>query len=276
MKKLGRRLMSVYFENKISVKDFFFKYALGKSALSGEEFHEYDELVYYIDGGARLISKNVQMVLPSESLVFIPRETFHQFVIADEDNYKRCILHFYGHGEHEQLMREVAYGVRVVSTPSQNTRRIFDFLSNTARVGVSERDGSLLLSSAFAEILLEEKLFSKGAVTNNSTTSVLSGEALDYIDKNYASDIRVEDVARALKVSTSSLAHSFKRDFSISVYRYITEKRLSSVRALVDSGMGLSNAALQCGFRDYSSFYRLYKKQYGESPSEKKREKQSE
>ena len=260
--------MSGNFEYTIETKDFYFKYAKGKTSQRGREFHGYDEIIFYISGGAHLISKNVQVSRSEECVVFVPRENFHQVALSNEDAYLRCILQFRGRGEIEKLMSETCGGVKLVSNPSENTRRIWDFLIKASRAVLSEGDAERLLCSAFSELLLEQKLFGCEFADEKSEASNLIVSAISYIDENYKKNITVKDIADAHNVSVSTISHVFKRELSISVYRYISEKRISAVRELVQKGANLTDAALSCGFGDYSSFYRLYKKQYGESPYE--------
>ena len=261
--------MSGYFEKAIKTSEFYFKYAIGKSALRGREFHEYDELVYYMGGEASLVSRNVKMPLSAGTLVFIPRETFHQFIISDENDYKRCILQYSGDGHVKRFISSLSDGVKVVTAISPNTQRVFEFLMKMSNCTLTDEEKTVLLSSAATEILLEQRFFGEELATNNACVSRLTAAALDYIDKNYGSNIDIGRMAKELNVSQSNLAHVFKADLSISIYKYVTEKRLSSVRALVGEGMTFYNAAIASGFSDYSAFFRHYKKHYGESPTKR-------
>ena len=80
--------------------------------------------------------------------------------------------------------------------------------------------------------------------------------------ENYTENLSVESIAKRLYISSSTLSHKFKKELRISVYQYITKKRLSAAHDLIRGGETLTNAALKSGFNDYSCFYRLYKKYY--------------
>ena len=82
------------------------------------------------------------------------------------------------------------------------------------------------------------------------------------IDEKYSENLTVKSIAKLLYVSPSTLAHKFSKELNISVYRYITKKRLSAAHELIQNGESLTHAAFSCGFTDYSCFYRLYKKYY--------------
>jgi AraC-like DNA-binding protein len=258
--------MSEY-KHEIRGERFYFKHALGRSELHGDEFHDFDEIVFCLGKEVRLISKNIQLDLSYPCIIFIPREHFHHFIYGDEDNYRRCILQFKGRGELSKLVRDTLEGVKVVLSPSAHSVAIFEHLMRCAENGVSAADCDLLLSSAFSSLIMEERVFG-GACVKSEPISPLTRLAIDYIDENFSSAIAISDIAKALNVSPSTLSHSFSRDLSISVYRYVTEKRLSAVRALLDEGVSIGEAARRNGFSDYSTLYRLYKKKYGITPSE--------
>ena len=82
------------FEYYLTDGNCHLKYAQGKPAVVGREFHNYDEIILFIEGNAQLVSKNIQIQLAPGSIIFIPREEFHQFVVTESERYKRCILGF--------------------------------------------------------------------------------------------------------------------------------------------------------------------------------------
>ena len=51
-----------------------------------------------------------------------------------------------------------------------------------------------------------------------------------YIEKHYTTHITIDDLARQFYVSNSSISHLFKQKMGVSVYRYITQRRLISAK----------------------------------------------
>ena len=60
-----------------------------------------------------------------------------------------------------------------------------------------------------------------------------------------------------------------REETGYTIHSYISEKRLLLAQQLLQRGYSLANAAEECGYQDYSTFSRAYKKRFGRSPSEK-------
>ncbi|MBR2181446.1 MAG: AraC family transcriptional regulator [Oscillospiraceae bacterium] len=54
------------------------------------------------------------------------------------------------------------------------------------------------------------------------------------------------------------------------IYRYITEKRLIYAHNLITNNNPPTKIYLDCGYRDYTSFYRAFVKMFGYPPSQTK------
>ncbi|EQK30291.1 helix-turn-helix domain-containing protein [Clostridioides difficile] len=58
----------------------------------------------------------------------------------------------------------------------------------------------------------------------------------------------------------------FKSHTGTSIHNYIVQKRLILAKSLITNGHLMSEVCNKCGFNDYSSFVRAFKKNYGVSP----------
>ena len=115
--------------------------------------------------------------------------------------------------------------------------------------------------------LLNEISFAFGSVTETEINKSLDSRIINYINRHLSEDITLDDICDKFYISKTHLCRIFKKATASTVGEYITVKRLVNARQLILSGTPPTKAYLQCGFRDYSVFYRAYKKKYGISPS---------
>jgi AraC-like DNA-binding protein len=52
----------------------------------------------------------------------------------------------------------------------------------------------------------------------------------------------------------------------VSLYRYVTQRRLIAAKNDIAKGMRLDAVARKSGFQDYSAFFRVFKSTFGISP----------
>lgn len=96
--------------------------------------------------------------------------------------------------------------------------------------------------------------------------------ACDFIDRNLAGHLAVDDVAAASGVSVRTLQHQFAEDLNDTITAYIRNRRLERVRAaLADtapgSGVTVTDIASRWGFTHLGRFAVSYRERFGESPS---------
>lgn len=70
------------------------------------------------------------------------------------------------------------------------------------------------------------------------------------------------------KYHIDHIAHVFKDNMGLSVHQFITKKRLSLCRDAILAQGNIDDIYLMYGFKDYSSFFRAIKKDFGMSPKE--------
>ncbi|MBQ3124403.1 MAG: helix-turn-helix transcriptional regulator [Clostridia bacterium] len=257
-------------ENRIENGSLLFRYAKGPSITNASEIHPYHEILYFIGDTATFLTQKEKLSLKKGALVLIPKECYHQFSIQNQDLYERCVLNFPDIAELSLLIESVMKEILIIPQIPSTIQTLFNQLIQSFSLPFSVGERSILLQAAFAQILLELKLLSsKISVTLRSEhKNPIIADALDIIEKNYKKSISLAEIASSLHISPTLLSHYFKQELGISVYRYITEKRLIFAHNLISGGVAPTQAYLQSGWRDYSSFYRAYKKMFRTIPSE--------
>ena len=97
--------------------------------------------------------------------------------------------------------------------------------------------------------------------------STLVDEIAEYIATHYAV---IEDLSFVCKQFHYSAVHVntlFKQQLGVSLWRYVLHVRLDRACDMLISGMHAEEVSAACGFHDYSTFYRIFKKSYGITPT---------
>ena len=89
----------------------------------------------------------------------------------------------------------------------------------------------------------------------------------DYVGMHFADDLTVGSLAQRFFMDKNTLTRKFKRLTGKTPAEYIRLRRLSAARAMIRGGTGAQDAASQCGFSDYSAFYRAFTREFHESPA---------
>lgn len=93
---------------------------------------------------------------------------------------------------------------------------------------------------------------------------------LSYIDENIGHPIAMDDVAKFVNMSRSSITHTLQQQIKLSFQQLLINKRLANFEFVIlnDPSLQIQQAALLSGYNDPLYFSRLYKKNRGQTPSE--------
>lgn len=94
-----------------------------------------------------------------------------------------------------------------------------------------------------------------------------------YISEHLSEDLTVSTLAQKMDMSDSGISHIFKREIGIPVHQYVTQRRLIFAQSLLLSGKKPSKIYSDCGYKDYSSFYKAYCLYFGYPPSSEGKER---
>ena len=93
-------------------------------------------------------------------------------------------------------------------------------------------------------------------------------EMIHYINENLSKDLTIETLSNKFYLSKYHMMRKFKEETGYSMHQYILEKRILAARNLILTGSPATVASVECGFKDYSTFSRAYKKLLGQIPSD--------
>ena len=93
-------------------------------------------------------------------------------------------------------------------------------------------------------------------------------QMLDFIHKHYPEPLTVEAIARAAHTNKRECLRCFRSSLSQTPVEYLNRYRLSVAAYLLTSTtQNLASICKQCGFNNVSYFGKLFRQNYGTSPS---------
>lgn len=151
-------------------------------------------------------------------------------------------------------------------TPGEHMFRLYtDAIHNLQQTPTIE--GIYLWTVTYFDKLTDAIYSSRDDLKYDSVEQVIS-----YLKANYATDLNVNDIAKAVHLSPFYLSRIFKEELGITMIEYLTEVRISAARNLLESSdLVLKDIAQKVGYSDVTYFSRLFKKRMGISANEYRR-----
>ncbi len=99
----------------------------------------------------------------------------------------------------------------------------------------------------------------------------------EYVQNNYMNDVKLSSLAEMLSVSQEHLSRVFKQETGIGFKEYLVQFRLQKAEEMLkhETGRAVSEVAYACGFNDGNYFSYKFKKAYGISPTQVRRQKEN-
>ena len=240
------------------------------------EFHAHDflELYLFLDGSVTYYIEDQVYDLCPGDLLIIPPGRMHRPVIANERAaYERMVLWV-----------ELDYIARIDSVAGELQAALRGIGANGYRVPL-RGDDLIFAASLFRRIVKMERggVFTSSAIRlylkdafeayslvekeARGETAVIP-QVIRYLTEHFREPLRLDDLAARFFISKSYLNRHFKAYTNATVYAYLMALRITHARRMLRAGATAAEAGRECGFSDYSTFYKAFKAQTGITPQE--------
>ncbi len=245
--------------------------------------HDFHKIVVFISGRVTYHIEGKSYDLKPWDILLVGNTEIHKPEIDPDKVYERIVLWVYP----EFLERNNSTSTNLLScfqTAKEKEYHLIrvgkDSLSalKEALMSIEEERNSgdfgsdILVHSLFFQfmVLLNRLFISKENLWVEKGLSYDEGVSsiINYINQNLQGDLSVDKIAARFFMSRYNLMHKFKKETGTSIYSYIIQKRLILSKALIREGLPITEVSQECGFGDYSSFIRAFKKSYGKTPRE--------
>ena len=92
--------------------------------------------------------------------------------------------------------------------------------------------------------------------------------SIEYVKNHFDEELSLSEIVHRSAMSKTSFCTIFNSIFGMPFKEYLNRYRIDRAAELIASGEKISTAASYCGFSDFSTFYRNFKKYMGMSPSQ--------
>ena len=95
----------------------------------------------------------------------------------------------------------------------------------------------------------------------------------DYIRALYMKPIRVEEIAEEMNLDRRYLSRLFREKTGQTIQEYLITVRLEEAQRYLEEGFSVEESATLCGYEDSCNFSKMFKRRFGVSPLNWKKER---
>lgn len=246
-------------------------------------YHEFNKIIIFLSGNVTYDIEGQSYQLKPWDLLLINHHEVHKPIIDPGETYDRIIIWVTNEflTQCSQPDCNLATCFELARSKSFSLIRLEAALQTQLQSLITRLDQSfnsnefgadLLTHALFLELLIYlNRIHINNHYIYDSSSSEYDDQIvqiLAYIKDNLAGDLSVERIASEFFVSKHYLMHKFKSKTGYTLHNYILNKRLFLAVEYIKTGTSITEAAALCGFSDYSTFLRAFRKTFHSSPRE--------
>ena len=249
--------------------------------------HDYYEFYLFIEGDItmEIFKANGQSELHKMTpgdLMIVPPGTLHHAIMDDPSkNYRRFVFWISRECCKSLTQESVDYMYLIQKAeafhqyiyhlmPADQHQVEYRFIRLLEEISSDRYGGDTARHLCLCDLILtiNRVIYDSEHRDSKSEDASLFQNILSYIESNLEETLSLDDIAGQFFVSKFYVSHLFKDTLGISLHQYIIKKRLAGCQSAITNGESISKTYERFGFRDYSSFFKAFKKEYGMSPKD--------
>ncbi|MGP6145820.1 helix-turn-helix domain-containing protein [Jeotgalibaca sp. A122] len=249
----------------MSIRLFENKHPAGH--VEAKHAHDYYQLLYTLDQSGEIAFDDEQYSFEDGSIVFLPPQTFHE--VHSKKMTTILVLEFEAHHLNHTIAKllgnerfDKAF-ILPLQKPEKGT------VQNIWRRLLNETSSTDWLSEVAIEIGLAELLLGlvRWGEPDEKKRGDLSQQIKQYIEHNYYSINRLDDLISVFNYTGRYLTQIYKVAFHQTPMQAVQDKRIEkAIELLTTTDLEIISICFQVGYESLATFYRQFKMKTGQSP----------
>lgn len=245
-------------------------------------YHDFNKIIILISGDVTYIIEGKSYRLKPLDVLFVSRSEIHRPIINPTSIYERIVIWINSSFlEAHSIKFDLFTCFRHTATHISNLTRLEHSALQEMQLILSRLELSLrnedfgydvLHNSLIIQLIIlltREQLKSSDSNTQDFSADETIQKILDHINANIKDDLSIDKLASKFYINRYHLMHKFKQQTGCTLHSYVSQKRLIKADELIKSGVPSCRACEMCGYNDYSSFVRAYKKLFNVPPKKR-------
>lgn len=242
-------------------------------------YHDFDKITIFMKGHVTYTIEGKSYDLEPYDIVLVKHNDIHRLTVDNSTLYERIIVYISPNfmNAYQTDSYDLNYCFEKAEEEHSNVLRITSLEKSSLLRSISRLEASfsddgyaadLYRQIIFLEFMIHlnraaRKDHLKYIDTDSCNTKIQ--DILGYINENLREDLSIDSIADQFYISKYYMMRLFKQETGYTLGQYISQKRLLLAKELLLSGEPVTKACFDCGFKDYSTFSRAYKRLFGES-----------
>lgn len=242
-------------------------------------YHDFDKITIFIKGSVSYMVEGRTYELKPYDIVLVKHNDMHRLTVDNSKVYDRIIVYISPNftNAYKTETYDLNFCFQKAQAEHSNVLRIPSLEKSSLFRSILRLEHSFS-DDGYASELYRQVLFlefmvhlNRAALKNRlefidtENPSKVTG-ILQYINDNLTDELNIDHIANTFFISKYHMMRQFKQETGYTIGNYISRKRLLLAKDLILSGVTGTQACFDCGYRDYSTFSRAYRRLFGESP----------
>lgn len=263
-------------------EDFRYFHLIDKKNMEFQShYHDFNKIIIFISGNVNYLIEGKSYKLKPWDIILVNSNEVHKPVISEKKPYERIIiwLNELFLKKHNNKNCDLMTCFKIASDKKKNLLRLDyeNILKVKSLLKSIEFENSnnyygnyILKNSLVIQFIVMMNRFLIENKIDDSTIDVKYDkrvvDILEYINSNLNDNLSIENISKKFFINRYYLMHKFKEQTGYTIHSYILQKRLIKAASLIKQGGSIMYVCMECGFGDYSSFERSFKKMFELSP----------